>query len=483
MKGHSIVLALAVPWIADGQLAPSTSEGVNIQGSFRTRWESWDWFQGDANNSYNFSGNVLRLSFSQNKKAFDWQIEFAAPFLLGLPDNAVAPGAQGQLGLGASYFAANSSSRHSAMVFPKQVFVRFKGGAGQSLRLGRFEFMDGSETTPKSAALAAVKRDRVNQRLLGAFSWAHVGRSFDGAHYVRSKPSGNLTVIGAFPTRGAFQTDGWGWTSTAFAYGAYTKPWGKGAHSAETRALALYYADWRSVVKTDSRPLAVRRADLAGLRIGTFGGHHLSAFTTKAGTLDLMFWGVGQTGKWGPLDHRAHAVAFEAGLQPKIAGRLKPWLRAGFFDGSGDANPNDRSHNTFFQVLPTPRAFARFPFYGLINNQDWMGILILRPHKDITVSSEFHALRLASSRDLWYLGGGAFQPWTFGYTGRAAGGARSLANLYDTSVEYRARPDLAIVSYFGYAQGRAATAAIYPRGKDGMFGYLELLYRFAWKKT
>ncbi|MCC6537285.1 MAG: alginate export family protein [Bryobacterales bacterium] len=475
----SAVLALAAV-TASAQTKPAAG-GVNVSGSIRSRVEAWDWFQGDANNSYVYSGNLLRLSLSQSQRNLDWQVEFAAPILLGLPNDAIAAGTQGQLGLGGTYFAANGGNRNSAMVFPKQAFVRFKnlgGSEAQSLRVGRFEFLDGSEVTPKDATLAAVKRDRINQRLLGHFGWAHVGRSYDGAHYVWNTPKGNLTLVGAVPTRGVFQTDGWGWTNTAFGYGAFTKPWGKGKHAAETRVLALYYDDWRGIVKTDSRPLAVRRADLPALRIGTFGGHHLSAVNTSAGTVDAMLWGVGQTGTWGRLSHRAHAVAAEAGIQPKFGGRWKPWFRVGFFDGSGDGNPNDGTHNTFFQILPTPRPFARFPFFDLVNNRDWLAMMILRPHKQVTISSEFHALRLSSARDLWYLGGGVFQPWTFGYQGRAAGGARSLANLYDTSLEYRVNPKLTVTGYFGYAQGLAVTSAIYPRGKDAKLGYVELLYRF-----
>jgi hypothetical protein len=39
-------------------------------------------------------------------------------------------------------------------------------------------------------------------------------------------------------------------------------------------------------------------------------------------------------------------------------------------------------------------------------------------------------------------------------------------------------PHVTLNGYFGYAQGRAAMAAIYPLGKDGKFGYLEALYKF-----
>src|SRR3989337_460444 len=57
---------------------------VTVTGNFRTRVETWDWFQdGAAQNTYTFSGNLLRLGFSQQTRKFDWQVEVAAPFLLG----------------------------------------------------------------------------------------------------------------------------------------------------------------------------------------------------------------------------------------------------------------------------------------------------------------------------------------------------------------------------------------------------------------
>jgi hypothetical protein len=255
-------------------------------------------------------------------------------------------------------------------------------------------------------------------------------------------------------------------------------PWGKGKHAAETRFLALKYDDWRQILKTDSRSAAVRATDRANLRLWTFGGHSLHAFQTAAGSLDFLLWGAAQTGRWGVQDHRAMAIDIEAGIQPRFLPKLKPRLRGGFFDGSGDGNPNDNRHETFFQALPTPRPFARFPFFNMMNNQDRFGILILRPHAKVTVTGEFHSLRLSNRNDLWYSGGGVFQPWTFGYAGRATSGQRSLANLYDTSLEYRMNPRTTLTGYFGYAQGRGITTAIYPQGKDGSFGYAEVLYRF-----
>jgi hypothetical protein len=129
-------------------------------------------------------------------------------------------------------------------------------------------------------------------------------------------------------------------------------------------------------------------------------------------------------------------------------------------------------------LLPTPRPYARFPFFNMMNTEDAFGALILRPHAKVTVSSEFHSLRLSKADDLWYSGGGVFQPWTFGYSGRSTSGRRSLGNLYDTSLEYRMNRNLTLTGYFGYSQGLAAMEQIYPQGKNARFGYLEGLYRF-----
>ncbi|MGH9659573.1 MAG: hypothetical protein ACRD96_13580, partial [Bryobacteraceae bacterium] len=210
--------------------------GVTVTGSLRTRGEAWDWFQGSSgDNTYGFSGNILRASFAQSRESWDWNAEFAVPFLLGLPENPIAPGAQGGLGFGANYWTANNRNRNTAMIFPKQLYVRFTsfgGNRNHALKLGRFEFNDGAEATPKSAALATVKNTRINQRLVGAFAFTHVGRSFDGLHYSHTKPYGNFTFVGGVPTRGVFQVDGWGWNQAAFGYASFTRPWGKGKHSA-----------------------------------------------------------------------------------------------------------------------------------------------------------------------------------------------------------------------------------------------------------
>jgi hypothetical protein len=204
----------------------------------------------------------------------------------------------------------------------------------------------------------------------------------------------------------------------------------------------------------------------------------MHAAETAAGTLDLLGWGVGQTGSWGRLDHRGYAVVLEAGFQPKGMPALKPWLRGGYSRTSGDDNPNDGTHNSFFQLMPTPRPYAKFPFYDMVNNEDRYATLTLRPHAKVTLVSEVHALRLTSRNDLWYLGGGVFQPWTFGYVGRGGSGARGLATLIDIGAAITLHKQFAVEAYYGYANGKGVMRNIYPDGKNGAFGYLEATYTF-----
>lgn len=489
MRNTFLLVLLAVT-VAFGQSAPEPVKlgDVTVSGTLRSRIYAWDWFQpSSGENQYAYSGNLLRLNFAEKRQGWDWDAELAAPFLLGLPDTATAATPQGALGLGSNYYSANGNNQYSGMVFAKQLFARFKGlGASEAntLQVGRFEFNDGTELAPKNVTLATLKRDRISQRLIGSFGWSDVGRSFDGVHYSYSKPTSDFTFVAALPTRGVYQTDGWGWNDVAFGYAAFTHDWGHGNHAADTRFFALDYDDWRHILKTDDRPAAIRRGDTENIRIQTFGAHSLHAFTTNAGTIDALAWGAFQTGRWGTQTQLAYALDFESGYQPKIAERLKtlaalkPWIRGGYTVGSGDGNPSDNRHGTFFQVLPTPRPYARFPFFNMMNTEDRYGALIVRPHRKVTVSSEFHSLRLSNAKDLWYSGGGVFQPWTFGYVGRATSGRRSLGNLYDSSLEYQVTRLVTFTGYFGYTQGLAAIGQIYPHGTGGEFGYLEALFKF-----
>jgi len=63
---------------------------------------------------------------------------------------------------------------------------------------------------------------------------------------------------------------------------------------------------------------------------------------------------------------------------------------------------------------------ARFPFFNPMNNEDSFGQILLQPVRGLSLRSDVHYLRLSNRRDLWYVGGGAFQEGAFGYVPRDA---------------------------------------------------------------
>lgn len=473
-----LLIAGTVSVAQDPDVQPIQLGGVTFSGSVRERYEVWNWFDsGTGNNLYGYSGTVVRFGFSQQHARYDWNVEFLAPILLGLPNQAVYPTPLGQYGLGGSYYTANDNNQNAAFISPKQVFLRVKGEHA-SLRMGRFEFTDGSEVTPKDPTLASLKADRIGQRLLGNFGFSDVMRSFDGLQFAYDSGPWTFTAVSAIPTRGVFQVDGWGWVKTPVTYVALTRQAELGTARAEWRVFGIYYNDDRGLVKTDNRPTAVRNKDLGDISLGTYGGHFILAAPTGLGTFDLLGWGALQSGSWGDLTQRSGAAAIEGGWQPKFARRLRPWFRGGYFYSTGDGNPSDGTHGTFFAILPTPRIYARFPFFNSMNNTDAFAEVMLRPSQAFTIRSDVHGLWLSSRNDLWYSGGGAFQPSSFGFNGRPSNDATSLATLYDISGDYKWKHGVSFGLYFGYAEGGEVIKKIYPINSNGALGYTELDYRF-----
>lgn len=110
----------------------------------------------------------------------------------------------------------------------------------------------------------------------------------------------------------------------------------------------------------------------------------------------------------------------------KAVAKLNPWVCGGYFRRTGDGNPTDGTHNTHFQMLPTPRIYARMPFYNMMNNEDVFVQLRLKPHAKLALRTDLRHLRLSNERDLWYLSGGAFQRNTFGFVVRPSNGSKNM---------------------------------------------------------
>lgn len=471
------VIVLSVPCLAQSNSSGSSPVGVSVNE--RVRVDAWNWFAAPtASNTYAYTESLLRIALTQRIERWDWRVELSQPAIFDLPANAISPiAAQGQLGLGGTYYAANGKNSYPAAAFLKQAFLRYRfRGENADLRLGRFEFFGGQETQPANATIAWLQSHRIAQRLVGNFGFTNAQRSFDGIDGHYGAGTWNLTAMAGRADQGVFNMNGNPELNVDIQYLAYTRSalrqhilW---------RGFAIGYHDGRTgILKTDNRPLAMRNADHSNIRIGTYGGDFLTAFPAGSGQMDFLAWGALQNGDWGVQSHRAGAAALEGGYKLTSVASA-PWFRVGWFRGTGDNNSTDNQHNTFFQLLPTPRVYARFPFYDLMNSTDRFLQIIDNPAKRVAVRSDLHWLQLTSSKDLWYQGGGAFDNKVFGYTGRPANGHASLASVADISANWSASNHLSVDFYYARAWGKSAIAAIYPQGPNAQFGFVQLLYRW-----
>ena len=462
---------------APSQLGGSKSP-VSITVYDRTRVENWQWFAAPPQSeTYSYAESLLRLGVGQSNGRVDWQLDLSQPSVLGAPTDAVsANSAQGQMGLGATYYASNGNNSNAAAAFLKQAYLRYNFGDDRNVRVGRFEFFDGQETRPKDTTIAWLQANRIAQRLIGNFGFSTAQRSFDGLDAHWGKGAWDLTGMAARADQGVFNMNGNPELNVDLQYLALTRS--QPRQHWLWRAFALGYHDGRTgLTKTDNRALTARKADHRNVRIGTYGGDLLAVIPARGGAIDLVAWGVLQNGQWGSLDQHARAGALESGFQFNHVATT-PWIRAGYFYGSGDANPKDNRHETFFQVLPTPWIYAHFPFYNLMNNRDAFVQAIDRPTKRLEIRSDLHCLTLASNQDMWYLSGGAFDNKVFGYVGRPANGHSSLATVFDVTSSWQTTRSITTNFYYGHAAGKSTVAAIYPADRNAQFGYAEVVYRW-----
>jgi hypothetical protein len=445
-------------------------EGMTLTGSLRTRIENWDWFNAPpAENAYTYGSAVLRLDLGRSYKKLEWHFEASFPVFVNLPEGAVAPGPQGPIGYGGDYFLINGE-RNVVAASLRQGYVALKSDDGRlQFRMGRFEFADGAEVAPPDPDLAALKRDRINQRLIGTFNYAL--RSLDGAQFKYQWGRSQVTGLAARVVEGSFRLRALDEIDVELGYAGYTRYFPGQKARSEVRLFGLYYQDGRGTLKTDNRPQALLDADHRPIRLATPGAHFISEINAGRGTADVVVWVAGQFGAWGVQRDLAAEGAAEAGY--RFPGRARPWIRAGYLRSTGDPNPGDTHHNTFFQVLSSPRAYARFPFYTLMNTEDAMLQFRVMPTAKLALRSELHSVHLSDARDLWYDGGGAFEEGSAGYLGRPSGGRRKVGTSLDLSADYALSPKTTVSVYGGLGRGSAVPAFVFP--SDGHSAVVHLL--------
>jgi hypothetical protein len=479
-----VLLAAVLIVACDQSVSAQGQPPPTVQPFFRnlTRYEAWRYFEpppatatftpGDPTTDH--IGNRLQAGVRVRRGPMDATFALQYVQFGGLPDDAIGPGA---LGTGALYYD-HSGDTASHQVFLKAANVAFRRLAGRlDVQVGRMPYTSGAERPSGVAKIEAVKRQRIDSRLVGEFEWSLYQRAYDGLRVDWAAKSFQATATAFQPTQGGFEdAAGVSMSGVRVYSGVITTAPGAIVPHTELQVFAHGYTDDRPVsARPDNTGRRVTAVDVA---MTTIGAHLVGARPAGPGELDTMVWTAGQFGSWYEQDHRAFAIVAEAGYQwSKV--RWTPWVRGGISWLSGDHDPADDTHGTFFPMVPTVRRFSQSTLYSLANLRDVMVQTIVRPRPTITARVDLHLLGLADASDGWYAGSGATQESgrIFGYTLRPSGGESRLTELIEGSVDWRYNVHWSVNGYLGVASRGPVVRTSFADG-PAVFFYLENVLAF-----
>jgi hypothetical protein len=457
---------------APGQPADSS---WRVTATNLTRVESWSFFDPPATGGdpdYTFIGNRLRVGVTKRWARLDFAGALQYVQFGGLPTDAFGPGF---LGTGALYyFHSNSMTSHG--VYVPALNVRLKLPRGITILGGRFGYASGGEAASGQARIETVKRSRLDARLVGEFEWSLYQRAFDGVRGDIDRPNWHASAAWFRPTQGGFEEQA-GKSLSDVDVGAFTLTLRPGTPLPRTDlAVTSYiYSDDRAVTaRPDNSGLSATRARVT---VGTIGVSAVGSARVGSVDLDWLAWYAGQTGSWYEQSHRAQSLAVEGGVQwPR---GWQPWVRAGYLHATGDADPQDDRHGTFFPMLPTVRRYSFTTIYAPMNLRDTFVEVLVRPTPRLRGRADVRWLRLADAADRWYSGSGATQNAGsfFGYAARTSGGQTDFGTAIEGALDVTLGRHLSINGFIGAIDGGAVVATLFP-GRWARFGYIESVIQF-----
>lgn len=440
-----------------------------------TRVESWSFFDppstgGDPD--YTFVANRLRIGVDRTWSVVDVNASLQYVQFGGLPTDASGPGA---LGTGALYFG-HSDRIDSRGVYLRTLFARVRLPGGVVLQGGRVPYQSGAESASGQPKIEAVKRARLDSRLIGEFEWSLYQRTFDGVRADLDRRRWHLTGAWLLPTQGGFEEDAVArMAGINLGLASMTLRPSALVPATDVNVFAVSYHDDRPVAaRPDNSGLTAQRVDVDVITLGT---SLVGAASRGPGEADWLAWVAAQTGTWYSQSHRAWSLALEGGYQWKA--RWQPWLRGGFLQASGDHDAADDRHGTFFPVLPTVRKYAFTAVYAPMNLRDVFVEASLRPVSRATVRADVRRLWLADAADLWYAGSGASQQrgTIFGYAGRQSGGATAFGTVLEGAANVTLGRHWSINGFAGTIRGGPVVRTLFV-GRWLRFFYIENVLQY-----
>lgn len=416
-----------------------------------SRVEAWSFFEPfdrTRQPDYAFFGNRATLGVRLTGQRFDLDGAFQYTQLLPLPERAIGPGS---LGSGGFYFFSAEAPAAFQLYF-RTMLVRAKNVVpGLSITAGRMSYSSGEETPAGDDRVDQLTHARVGSRLIGDFEWSMFQRAFDAARADYDTRSWAMTGALLFPTQGGYEESANPTISTLrLLTAAFTTKTALTRHQ-QLQVFAYDYRDRRDV---RARPDNTGRlAPAVDVTVTTFGASQVGSFPIARGDVDTIVWGAIQRGDWYGQDHAAFSVALEGGY--RWHARWNPWLRVGYQHASGDSNPADARHETFFAMLPSVNRYSPSTVYTPMNLRDAFVQFSLEPHRRLRTQFDVHRLHLASAADRWYHGSGATSRTGtfFGYSGRLSGAASELGTVTEGTVDVVLGPQWSTRAYAGWMRG------------------------------
>lgn len=323
-------------------------------------------------------------------------------------------------------------------------------------------YADWSLTPDSSWQLRAGRQELIygKERLVGAFGWDNVGRSFDAARLRY--------------TRSAWTVDSfWGRLVDVRRAGALHRPGNRdlyGVHASrapkETASRTEFYGlFFHDGLRTRGETLG--RAETTGIVTLGFRREHVPASGFR---YELEHaW---QFGERGPDGHRAAALVASAGYA--WGGRLRPAVGIEYDFATGDNNPTNGRSREFENLFPTNHPhYGYADLVGLRNLHDFRVTAAMRPHPRLTVQADYHRFLLAARRGPWKNAGGR----VLGFDPTGAAG-RDLGQEFDLTVSVPLwEQHVALLG--GYSVFLPGAFAARIRGPEThRFAYLQTTLRF-----
>jgi len=369
-----------------------------------------------------------------------------------------------------------------------------EGDDAFDLRQAYFEFGNAKEF-PLTLKVGRQILSYGDERLIGAFDWNNIGRTFDAVKLRYEQPGWWLDAFAStvvVPKRGSYnQSDlfnGNELDREQVFSGLYFSTGALGPQTVDLYALYLHE-------NTNPRyfPSATGDSDFVtlGTRLKSKPGafHHEPAADGKAIAdgksvsppappkpvgfdyeAELAF----QTGEVRGLDLTAFAAHVAAGYTFDLS--CRPRVALGYSYATGDDDPLDSDIETFQNLFPT-----NHKFYGQMDVFSWQNLhdaeldLKIQPVRPVTVRVDYHAFFLASTDDVWYRANGvtAVRP----LTSAARNASNYAGSEIDLLAQWAVNKNLVLeggYSHFFAGDYLADTGA----SDDADFGYLQLTLSF-----